>query len=476
MNVRRRPVATPPPTPAPGAGSDLFPRSGATDIVFENNTFTPGPLGKAMEIVRAKLSAIDQFGRDVIELIANNPKDKKYDLSSKEGEKACDDVRKVARQKRLAIKSAWDEGKVVLRSLNDDLKVAAEKDMGILQAIEDNAKTQLEAKAAKETERKAAHEKNIKAITDMAEGLAELSSADIEKRQQALAAILVDNSYEEFEAQARRKQSEVHAAIEEAFRAALEREKAAEAQRAKEALEAGAKEKIRAIKELPDGLVDTGSANIREILRIHSVAIPTAAEYGNLLEFAEMAHDLTTHKLQAMLESVEAHENAAAHVVRGIPEESESHPDNHGPLSNIPGDEPPIDDGVDGLAMFADPPENPQWTPEQLAEIASKDGDALEFNRMPAEPARVPTPRAAPPARGWRTAAPAATPAPTPRPTPAPFDDEQPGSPDLLERSRDAVTMFFANYPDDDGSVASTLYASMQRLKDAVDFISEFAD
>lgn len=468
MNAR-----TPRSTPAPT-------RLTVTDVLDPVTPNAPAQLtklGRAMEAVKAKMTVIEQFGRDVVDLIANNPVDKKYDLTTKEGEKACDDARKLAREKRLAIKGAWDEGKGVLRTLGEDLKVAAEKDITVLQAIEDNAKAQLTDKATKEAERKKRHTDNIAAIRNLLLGTETMSSAEVAARIQSMESVIVDDSYEEFEKEAKRVRGEVVDALTQAKAKAIEREaearRVADAEAALQAEVAAAREKeerntrikarIQTIKDLPGQAEGTGAENIRQLLRIHEQAVPHADHYGDMLEFAEMAHELTTTKLKALLDQAVADDED--HAVRGVATDVVR------PLDGKP---------LRGDDLF-DPDKESTLSYRQEEDPFSEPLPAVTATTITVPDGAVgaPVPREVPRPRGGWTAAPAATVAPTPAPTPEPAAVTE-DVPDLLQAAKDVIA-FYAELPrhvmieiGEPDCIA--FVGAMAALDAAVAFISEFAD
>lgn len=490
-------------------------------------------LAAAMQIINGNISEIEALGKDVDALHTKYAPNTVWDLDTKDGAKECDLARKESRAVRLKIQNLRDQGKDLLNSLKGELVDAALADIARAQAIEDNARAQIDAKARKEQDRIDRHELKIRAIAQMAEGIATMTSGEISKRIEALTAIIVDDSYEEYMAKAQRKHREVAEVLAEASFVAAAREQAqAEADERAErerkelaALQAKETERetergrvkvlIDKIKNLPAQVEGTDLANVREVLRIHLTEVPTAEVFGEHLELAELQHFKTTKLL----------EEAAWQM--GMAEDKEA----EDALIEARGKET----GMGGT----------QWTEEEKATIAARGPQPLVFNTIPARTVDVFEPLDPKPAAGdepiddekerrfpIRTVAaqqalsePQATPAPAPRPRGVPvvpgaplvatpegdrgpaftpgtppamgapgleFEQGTPGTlhddpragldmtesevPDLLKAAQDAVHEFFDNSYQQDGGVPAALYSAMERLRAAVDFTTEFAD
>lgn len=278
-------------------------------------------LAAAMQIVDSNVTEIQALGLEIDTLHTKYAPNTVWDLATKEGEKECDLARKESRAVRLKIQNLRDTGKKLLNGLKGELEEAAEGDIARAQAIEDNAKGQQEAKARKEQDRIDRHEKNIQAIALMAEGIGAMTSEQIQARGRELAAIIVDESYEEYEPKAQRKHKEVAELLAEAFifasrieqdkREADERAAAAAKeladlqarqaeQQAKEAEHARIKGYIDQMKDVPARLEGADLNIVREALRLHKLAEPKAEVFGDQLEMAELVHFKVTKELEEL--------------------------------------------------------------------------------------------------------------------------------------------------------------------------------
>lgn len=176
------PPGPPPPAPATqasvgGAPADLLdpvPPTAAPPATAQ----VPARLSKltvAMDKVKSHLNAMQKMDADIATTESTYPATHVFAVGTKEGYKLADGVRKSARQQRLDVKRMWDDGKNLLNGLKDELKEVAEPTVARLQAIEDNAKAQVDAEDKKESDRKTRHEDNILVIARMAEGVATMS-------------------------------------------------------------------------------------------------------------------------------------------------------------------------------------------------------------------------------------------------------------------------------------------------------------
>lgn len=410
-------------------------------------------LAVALQTVNANAAEIQALAPTIADL------EKKYagvaltELGTKKGDEAAALILREVRAPRFKIQNLEEDGKKLLNGLKSELSAAAQADVKRLFAVETPIVQQVDAHKAKEKDRIARHEQNVQAISLMAEGVGSMNSEQIGQRMAALDAIIIDDSYEEYMAQAIRKRKDVSEVLREAFNLAERRQSEAEAARqeqekqarelaefrAKEAKTAAIKAKIDAMKAIPDQVLGTDMANMREALRIHDANVPTAEVFGDLLELAELQHFKVSKLLQGLID-----EEVAAAVEEAAP--------------NL--NEVAVADLESG-ALPGVPVEDSQWTPAQLDEIAESGAEPLVFNKVsPQEP----DPFTAPPA----------TPAPRPvarAPIPAPVEAvavTESDVPDLLE----AAKRVLASWDD----FQRRLPEAIQDLRAAVDFINEFAD
>jgi hypothetical protein len=532
--ARGAPAPTPAPTPAPAPAADPVQHAEVTEVLPPAGAKPPAKLSKlslAMQVVQGNITTIEGFDAQVAELVKAHPKDRKYDLSTKDGMKLADAARKEARQKRLAINNMVKDGKKVLNDLKDELVTAAERHVPVLEAIEDNAKSQIEAAERAEDNRKQRHRDAIAAIKLMAEGAATMNSAQVQERFESLDKIIVDESYEEFQQEAAATWTDVHSILNEAKKQAIEREAEAERQREREAARTKAQAAIDAMKALPDQCDGLSADDIHVILDTHLKNVPHADVYGDLLEMAELVHfkvgttlkELweqtglaesrpgpfywshpessdygkveTLAELNALMDADpncmevdEAEFNRLDAIKKAANEVEDAALAEHPFLGIVPEDEgeaeqPAQDQGdfsfVDEDPFAADkaPLRGTQWTEAERATLAAKPAQPLTFNAVPVV-RRAPIPRNVP-APVTATAGPL-----TDAVDKAPAEEDVP---DLLVAARRACTAY-ANLPRNvtielapdpihpPGPACDEFRAAMDALRVAVDFISEFAD
>jgi hypothetical protein len=489
-----------------------------------NGAQPPAKLSKlsaAMQVVSANATQIEALGAEIDALHVKYAPNTVWDLETKEGAAECDLARKDSRAVRLKIQNLRDQGKSLLNSLKGELVTAAESDIARAQAIEDNAKSQQEAKARKEQDRIDRHEKNITAIALMAEGIGAMTSAEIAARIDALTAILVDESYEEFQSKALRKHREVADVLAAASFVAAERERAA--QEAEERAAAAAKELadlqarqaeaqaketerlrvkglIDAIKRLPSEVEGTDLANVREVLRIHKLAEPKADVFGDQLEMAELVHFKVTKELEEL------------EYMLGMAEEAPAEPRAMDVMMDVVAAIPPqaIEAAVVGIDMGTDErstpePEGSGWG--AAAGTAAIDEEPLyEDSPLPARTVAAQQSLSTPAADPDPFSAPAPRPRLAPRGVPAvgpvvatpegdrgPIADvgaimdaidahiaaetAEPDVPDLLKAAQDFIMTAeeMCGWHDHDNT-PDALIPLFAALKAAVDFTTEFAD
>jgi hypothetical protein len=311
------------PDPEPGSAP-------APVTVDEHGAEAPSPqppaklskLSVAMQSVSAHMTAIQALDATIAEVEQSYPATHVFAVATKEGYKLADRVRADARKSRLHVADMRKQGTDLLNGLKSELWAVADPQMARLQAIEDNAKAQIAAQDAKEAERIAGHERNLAAITRMAEGVAGMRSADIFTRRASLLAIVVDDSYQEYEERAKKAHAEVAQVLVEAYEAALRAEEAELARRQAEARQTRAREDIAKFKAMPGELRDTGVENIRLVARGLQADVENgsdavrADQYGDLAEFVVMAEQQC---IDALRKLADEEERAAAPAVMVSP-------------------------------------------------------------------------------------------------------------------------------------------------------------
>lgn len=452
-------------------------------------------LSAAVALVTLNMTEIQALGADIAELEKSYPANHKFDLATKDGAKLADKVRADARKARLAINNLYSDSKKLLNGLKDEAKAVAEPYIASMQAIEDNAKAQIEAAERAEAERKERHERNIAAIAMLA-NVEGLDSAAITARMDSLAAILIDDSYQEYRDRALNAASDARDTLTAAFADACDREeqaardaaaRAAEAAelaeaRAKEERTARIREKIKTIKELPDQVAGTGSENIRTILAQLIAEVPHADTFGDMLEYAEMAHELAVSKLRAALDEA-------------IVEESPPLPDPEAVLPLVLAQNESERAMIDALRPCAESSavdDDLQWPPEEQQAIAetgaappafTRDSAVSDAMRTHVSNTLTPDYKAAQEQRNVEATNMVRHVARQPIPQTPPaesLDLTQPDAdiPDLLAAAKAVVAEYAAiqGDPGRDDSIDDGLVATIQRLRAAVEFVTEFAD
>jgi hypothetical protein len=247
-------------------------------------------LQAAMGKVSDSITAIQKIGADIEELERTGGPQVVFEVATKAGKKQADEVRAKARKLRLDVQDMRKEATSLLNGLKNETWAVTDPTINKLQAIEDNAKGQLEAEERKERDRKERHAQNMAAIAGYGQSLDLLTSDEVEQRLNALRAIIVDDSYEEFQAQAQAQRESVLATLQAALTAALAREQEQEEAAERERERAAIKLKIDNMKLIPDQVQGTDLENVRRILASLKNNPPTAAEFGDQLELAELVH------------------------------------------------------------------------------------------------------------------------------------------------------------------------------------------
>jgi colicin import membrane protein len=471
-------------------------------------------LQMAMNLVSNNMTEIQVMSTRIDALTAEHGEKEVFAVATKEGRKKADEVRKTSRDLRLSVSKLKKASTDLLNDLKKQAWAVADPFINKLQAIEDNAKTQIEAEDSKEEDRKQRHTESIGAIRRMAEGVSTLTVGEVRTRIAAVQAIVVDNSYEEFEAAANRAKSEVHDILDEALRLLIvkeQEEKELAERRTREARQSEVRQKIAELKNLPAQCTDTGRENIEAIIRQLQANPPAAADYDDFLEFAEMAHEKALRELGLMRDELTT---AAIETEQAAANVREARADDDGPQAAM--------EFVDTLppapASYEEEPApfTPAWvgvdlgTDERSTPAPIQPDEPLPWEEAkpltpPADPDPFTAPKAAPP-----RPAPARRPTPTPGfdslaatgraaglPVGAPPEDkplERPeevlptdadGIPDLMKVA-ELVLAAFDRLPKNvtveweiDGdyipdAASLTFTAAMRKLRDAVALLKEF--
>lgn len=255
-------------------------------------------LQAAMGKVSERITAIQAMGADIEELERTGGPQVVFEVATKAGKKQADDIRAKARKLRLDVQDMRKEATSLLNNLKNETWAVTDPTIAKLQAIEDNAKGQIEAEERKEADRKARHAQNIAAIVMTAHGCEVFSSGGCQAKLDSLAAIVIDDSYEEYEDEARRCFADARATLEIARDAALAREKAEDEAAERERQRAAIKLKIDNLKLIPDQVQGTDLENVRHVLASIRNNPPTAAEYGDQIELAELVHFKVVKELE----------------------------------------------------------------------------------------------------------------------------------------------------------------------------------
>lgn len=435
------------PTSAPTPGPTTAPVAEESPSKTAPGAVSPAKLSKlqaAMNKVSDSITAIQALGADIDELDRTGGPKIIFAVDTSEGYKQADDVRFKARKLRLTVKGMKEDATKLLNGLKAETWAVMDPTIDRLDAIETNAKDQLAAHDRKEQDRKARHQDAIDAITVLGMQPPH-ESAEVRKRLDSLNAIIVDDSYEEFQERASKALEEVRATLTHALEVA-EREERAEAERkADEALAAARRTRIANMKALPSQVEGTDLDNVRIVLRLHKADAPTAEEFGDMLDFAEAVHFKATkelEELELMLVMAEEHEREEAAAAPPPPPETDMEPS----------------DKLDPTPAAADPP------------VATETFTIANDSRRGGEPQTI---AITIPARRL-----------SPRPVvslPVVEDPRQSLDmtvtetevPDLLKAAQDFIT----TAEQEGGYVFPVpMDAAYAALKAAVDFITEFAD
>lgn len=342
------PAPTPPVHPDEFGGQDPAPREVLQPKDGAGLPAKRSKLAIAMDSVSHNVAEIERLDITIAEVELQYPGGRMvdgvrkgghvFDLKTKEGRKLADKVRKDARESRLHVQRMKKQGTDLLNALKQELWGVADPQIARLDLIESNAKEQIEAHAAIESSRASKHEEAIAAISAVATGIADLRSPDILTRRATLMAIIVDDSYEEFEERAKKVWDETAAVLQEAFDKAVAREAAEEAQRAKDAKDATARQTIAGYKTLPQQCAGTGVENVTKILAgLERAVTETADIFGDLAEFVTMAREKAIGELRKVLADEE--KAAAATTVVMDPSPITKHADDDGAEVAAPQDD-----------------------------------------------------------------------------------------------------------------------------------------
>lgn len=335
----------------------------------------PAKLSKlqaAMHKVNTSLTAVEQLAADIDELERVGGPKVVFAVATKEGRKQADEVRKKARLHRLDVKRMKKEATDLLNGLKTETWALMDPTIERLDAIESNAKAQIEAEDAKEEKRKQGHRDAIAAIQLMAEGAASMSSADLDQRLNEVAAIIVDDSYQEFHAEAVRAKAATQDILMQAHAEAVKREREAAEKAEAEARQTVARCRIAALKALPAELADTGNDNIRAIREGLARETYPETEFGDLAEFVGMARDAAVRALDDLL---------ALPLPDPEPENSIEAPE-AGLLQNLPHDEPTEEELGAAADALAD---EPVWVGVDFGREEQPEPDTFTGNLFGAE-------------------------------------------------------------------------------------------
>lgn len=299
--VTRRPVPSAAP-PAQPPADELFPPAGDESQVPAKVS----KLSTVMVSVKEHMTAMEALGATIDKVEKEYPKDHVFAVATKEGYKLADKVRADARKSRLHVANMRKDGTGLLNNLKEELWAVADPQIARLAAIEDNAKAQIEAQDSKENLRVSGHEANISAIVALSEGVATMTPSEVTARIESLNALIVDDSYEEFEPAAMRKKGEVESVLAEAYAAAVERDRLAQQKIKDDARRAEVAQRIESIRLVPSQVEGTGAENITAILNQWAAKLDAddgfpADEYDDQVDTAMGAALKTVTALRKML-------------------------------------------------------------------------------------------------------------------------------------------------------------------------------
>lgn len=396
---------------------NAIPKAAAPDLLAdatETGAQPPMKLSKlqlALNSANASIERVQQMEADIAELERTAGPKIVFAVATKDGYKLADEARGTARKLRLDIKGMRDDGTKLLNTLKSEFWGVTDPAMERLQAIEDNAKAQRDAQDAKEAARKQRHEANIRAIEQPAAGtLSELGSVEIERRLATLRAIVIDDSYEEYEARAAKAAEDSMKALTFALAAALRREEEARElaeRRQREERQNAVRLRIADIKNTAADCAGTGLENVEAVIRSLESNPPHADDFDDMLEFAELAHEKALRDLRAMADELRAAAIAEADA-QAAKEEAQArrqHADDDGAEVVAADGESEGSEQFAPLGRMADG-SNAGTVPTVPAEA---DFDPFSFPTRPAMPApRAAAPRPAPARRSTVAAAVAA--------------------------------------------------------------------
>ena len=407
-------------------------------------------LANAMQTVGENVKSIEALAPTIAELERTHSKTTAYDLTTKAGWKLADDGRKLARKTRLDIQNLWKDGKALLNGLKDQLKDAAEGDIVRLEAIENNAKSQLDAHAQKEEDRKQCHKNNITAINRLSEGLAFASSALVAERIAALGAIVVDESYEEFEADAKTAKTNVLEIMESCLASAKQREEEAEAQRLKDLRRQEIEARLDSIRKLPEQVEGTGDENILKMIDVWQTRVD-ADDGFPVFEFGDQALAAFGLAIKAIA--------AMRKMLTPAP----------APAAPSPAPAPRVEGGIPDVATHGEPATS---TPVALeAPFDDKTGGGVvDHSTQRAATEVVTTTRKPIPARR-----PSPAPAPVAAPAPASVDKVEVEVPDLLQAAKTVIAEYDRS-PHSLGDETHAMTIALENLRAAIALVDEFAD
>lgn len=295
------PRRTPVPAPTPDPADELLPPAGESQVPAKVSK-----LSAVMVSVKEHMTAMEALGATIDKVEKEYPKNHVFAVATKEGYKLADKVRADARKSRLHVANMRKDGTGLLNNLKEELWAVADPQIARLQAIEDNAKAQVEAQDKKEESRVSAHEANISAIVALAEGVATMTPSEVTARIESLNALIVDDSYEEFEPAALRKKGEVASVLADAHVAAVQRDEDAKQAAQDAARRAEVAQRIEAIRLVPSQVEGTGVENITAIMNQWAAKLDAddgfpAADYGDQVDAAMGAALKTVNALRKLV-------------------------------------------------------------------------------------------------------------------------------------------------------------------------------
>lgn len=282
-----------------------------TEVTPAATPAEPSDYALAVRAVDRNMNEMQALGARIGEVVAKWPANTAFNVSTKEGMKEADAARKEARDLRLRIKKLRDAATDISNDLKRSAWAVADPEIARLDAIEKNAKAQIEAEEQKEATRKAALQEKVQAILRMAEGCGTWSAAGVALRMQEVAALnITEDEYQDFTKQATDAVLEVHSILTQARQAALHREaeERVRAQQERELAELREKQaraervraKVATMRALPDQAQAMEAGEVKVLLENHRKAVPDALHFEDQLELAELLHAKVAQELHSI--------------------------------------------------------------------------------------------------------------------------------------------------------------------------------